>query len=549
MAKDINIHVKTRGTAETKRQLDSVGQSVDKAGSSTEQMGQKAERSSNWFTGAIRKMIGPLGLAALTGSLAAAAFKVAGFFDTLNQRCDAAVEKVRQMRAGYDGLFEAMDAYDEKSRMQVTASVNALLQQARVPAQVGLPVIEAYTRQFGALVGAGAVTQQQYDTGLREMLGYAARHGGPATADLISIAAGWRITAPDQQGVLRRQVAAAAQASGLTDEQLITALSRGMPTIKAMGWTPQQAIEAVAVIASGEAGRKRVSLPGTTFQALMAPQPGGIEAYGISPEIADDPRRLLAELTARRDTMDRQAFTRMLVKIYGTEAAAGAFKLVAEPRQAIRGALIEAAGEAGRQGEEAEQKRYETTLEATTAATEAARRQISLDLTEDEKYMEQVRQIGKEYQEVLRRREPEKQWLYEHVPLITPTIEQEEAAYRLWRGKLTEEERAAIKDPRRWKRSQDQAFAFQLTWQRMTPRQKLAALQGDHIPTFRGAGASGTREDQPIELSPPPPAEQQAPAEPVKITYHYDNRRIFNPVVGRSADDIYAGARAPRMVT
>jgi len=188
------------------------------------------------------------------------------------------------------------------------------------------------------------------------------RHGKEATADLISIMAGWSMVTPEQQGRFRRQIAAGAQQVGLTDADIISALGRGMPTIKAMGWTPEQAVETIAVLAARETGRKKMSLPATTLQGLIAPQPSGIEESLVAEaeakgkvtakaeaqikaraeELAQDPQQLLAYLTQKQQKMDQKAFTRLLVNIYGTEAAAGVSKLLIEPRRDIRQTLREA---------------------------------------------------------------------------------------------------------------------------------------------------------------------------------------------------------------
>jgi len=44
MAKNINIHIKTRGAEQTKQQLQGVGKSAEKVGDSTEKMGEGAKR-------------------------------------------------------------------------------------------------------------------------------------------------------------------------------------------------------------------------------------------------------------------------------------------------------------------------------------------------------------------------------------------------------------------------------------------------------------------------------------------------------------------------
>ena len=57
------------------------------------------------------------------------------------------------------------------------------------------------------------------------------------TPELITLMAGWGMTTPEQQGIFRRQIGAVSSKSGLTEEEIIAALGRGAPTVKAMGWT------------------------------------------------------------------------------------------------------------------------------------------------------------------------------------------------------------------------------------------------------------------------------------------------------------------------
>jgi hypothetical protein len=474
MAKDINIHLKTKGAAQTKQQLGEVGQSAKKVGDTTEEMGTKAKRGGGGVVSALKKLVGPIGFMAIASAVAAAAAKVGKFFDNIKARTDEAVRDVQDLRKAYTDLFEALDAFDEKSRQAVTKATNLLLQETGVTEEIGLPVIDAYTRQFKALVDAGQITQEQYDRGLKETLGYAERHGGGATKDLVAIMSGWGMVTPEEQGEFRRMIAAGAQQVGLTDEDVIEALGRGMPTIKAMGWSPQQAIETITTIAAGEVGRKKKSLPATTLQALMQPQLTKIEEYGISEEAAKDPKLLLEQLQKKRADMDQKAFTRMLVDIYGGESAAGVSKLLTAPRHGIGEVLRQAASEAGAEAERAEEEGRRGTLEARDAAGKARERQIELELTIEEQYMEDVRGIGWKRQKRLRINEPIRQ---EYREFFQYKVEEKEyAAYRDWVDRLTDEELAEV---RRKYGTRGRARGYdpeRIAWYEMSAKEKYEAL-------------------------------------------------------------------------
>ena len=546
MAKNINIHLKTKGGLQTKQQLNEVGQSARKVGNTTEEMGKKAKRGGGGVVGALKKLVGPIGFMAIGAAVVAAGVKVAKFFDDIKTRTDTAVREVQQLRAAYTDLFEALDAFDEKSRKAVTKATNVLLQQTGVTKELGIPIIDAYTRQFKALVGTGQITQEQYDRGLKETLEYGARHGGEATKDLVAIMSGWGMTTPDKQGEFRRMIAAGAQKVGLTDADVIDALGRGMPTIKAMGWSPQQAIETVTTIAAGEVGRKKKSLPATTFQALMAPQLAKIEEYGISEEAAKDPKLLLEQLQEKRADMDQKVFTRMLVDIYGTESAAGVSKLLTAPRRGISETLRRAARPEGIEAERKEEEDRKGTLEARDAKAKARGRLIALELTEAEQYMEDVRDIGKKRQARLRIDEPKRQ-LYRETITIGEAAEQEYAAYRDWADRLTDEERAEV---HRKYSEQGRIMAWEperYAWYKMTAKEKYEALvrtqpeetSGHTQPESVQPEKETQTELEPSAKLPPtnvpqqqPGVEQEVVPNVTNVTHHYDYGIHYYPRVG-----------------
>jgi len=568
MAKDINIHIKTQGVRDTQEKLRGVGKSAEKVGESTEKMGAKGSRGAAWLKKGIGSLVGPLGFAAIAMAVATAAVKVAKFFDDLKTQADESVRKIQQIRTAFEGLFEARGAFSEKQRAAVTKETTALLKETSATADIGLLVIEAYTRNFQSFVEAGKLTQEEYARGLQEMLGYAERHGGRATADLVAIMRGWGAVSPERQGEIRRMIATGAQVSGLTDEDVISALGRGLPTVKAMGWTPQQAIETIAILAAGEVGRKRMALPGTTLQALMAPQVSGIEEYLIAEaktrgklgdeaeaqvkaraeELGRQPRQLLAYLAQRRQDLDQRAFTRMLIDIYGTEAAAGVSKLLVSPRREIREELIRAAGIEGLEAEREEEEQSRLTQRRRDAKAKAAAQEEALDRTTIEQYEEDIREIGAEKLVKMRLRKPIRTKLRQIITL--KEREKEIAAEQKWVETLTEEDITAIREGMGWPPRLPAEM-----WRIMTPQERFEALTGgERIPQHllkRG------KKLMPAIGPPPEPLETEIPEpigaefqsvlglphsqRPVSVNHYYDNSIKYYPRVG---DDM-RGARFP----
>ncbi|MFZ0035634.1 MAG: hypothetical protein WAK60_11690 [Sedimentisphaerales bacterium] len=501
MAKEVNIHVKTTGTSETKQQIDDVARS-------TEEMGAKTSRAAGWMKSAFEVISG----VAILTAIATTARKISEFFDNIKTRADEAVRSTQELRAAYKDLFEALNAFDEKSRKTITKETELLLQKTATPQALGLPIINAYTRQFQGLLGAGQITQGQYDQGLKEMLGWGVRHGREATPELISIMAGWGMNTPGQQGEFRRMISAASQKAGLTEEDMIEALSRGMPTIKALGWTPQQSLEDIATLAQGEVGRKKTMMPAAVLQALITPQLSETQKMRIPKEIAEDPQQLLAYLGTKRGQMSQKLFLRTLVNIYGGEAAPGVFKLLEAPGGDISETLKQAAGPEGINAEIADERARKTTLESLQAATESKANLIRLPATTAEEYMEKIRKIGAEYQAKERIRHP---WLQairdiyfpgvgERVLRVDVPVEEqkENAAYQAWYENLTSEEKNQVP----WFKG------YHDVWNEKTPQQQYRDLmQIDAAPT---------------------------------IHHHNENIIIFNPVVG-SGEDRGIGPRIP----
>ncbi len=527
MSKDVNIHIKTPGAREGKRRLDKVGDSTKHVGGSVEKMGAKSERGGNKFTRMLGKMIGPLGIAGLATAAAAAAVKVAKFFDDIKKAADEAVRSVGAIREEYEDLFEAMDAYDEKSRESITKSTSRLLAKTMVPEKLGIPVVNEYTRQFKDLVETGHLSQADYNRGLEGMLSYGARHGGGATTDLIQIMRGWGMDTPEKQGELRRMISEGAAGAGLTDAEMIGALSRGMSTIRAMEWTPQEAVSKVARLAQGEAGRKKMSLPATTLQGLMAPQAAGAAEFGISEEVAQDPQRLYEELQRRRTTTSSKQYLRMLTKIYGTEAAAGVYKLTTPGGPDIKSQLDRAAGPEGAAAEAAEEEKRRGTMEARDARAKAIAREISLDLTEAEKYMEDVREIGFAEKKRLKIREPLRQRVREFFR-IGEELEKEDAAYMLWRRNLSPEQ---IEEIQQDYTEGHKGFAIDARWQGMTPKEKYESLT-EKSPVRQEVVPKVEAEVPWQEVVPKVEAEAAGQETTINYNYNYDNGQKFYPRVG-----------------
>jgi hypothetical protein len=493
MAKDINIHVKTEGTQQVNRDLQEVTQGVNKVGENVEQMGSRSSRALEWFASGIRSLAGPLGFAAIVATVSHLSGKISQFFSDLQNHCDEAVAKLQNLRKSFEGVFEAMDAFDEKSQKQVTKETTELLRKTSVTPEIGLPVIAEYARQF-----RGKLPPEQYQQGLEGMLGYAARHGKGATPELITLMSGFGMTTPEQQGTFRRQISAVSKTSGITEEDLIPILGRAMPVATAMGWKPEQILGDVGIIAAGEIGKRRLSLPSAALDALLNPQEGNLKKYHISSRQAQNPVQLFKLLAARGGKMSQMALGQMLSDIYGKEGAAGLSKLIETPGGAMAGDIQEAATPQAAAAETAEEAASRETMKRIDAQTQAVKMGIEQDVTDAENYKQKIREIGAAEQDRLRLRHPGLEKAREMITL--EFAEKGDAAFIRWLRNLSPEEKTRILNetvppsyfgpiPLVDKTSQ-QIFQLKQYYQGLTPKQQFEGLGTEDVNFMSNVGPS-----------------------------------------------------------
>jgi hypothetical protein len=516
MAKDVNVHIKATGGAEAKQQLEGVAQGAQKVGSGVQEMGSKALIGSGWVQKALSFLAGPLAFAGITGAIAGATLKIAQFFDQLKTRSDEAVQHVQKIRANFEELFAVMDTFSEKGRQALTLETTALLQKTAVTQQMGLPVITAYARRFQPFLDRGEITKQQYEQGQEQMLRYAGRGKAAAVPEMLDIMAGWQpaMVTPEEQGAFSRMVTETARISGLKEEDIVGAMLMSMPTIKAMEWTPEETLIAVATLAQSKKPRH---IP-TTLQALMGGEIPKELQKQIPKELSGKPRELFAHVQALQGKMPQQGYLDLLTKLYGAEAATGVLELTAGPPRGLPEAVTEAAGPAGAAREAQQERQRLETMEAYQAKGQAIGKATLLRRTPEEILMEAVRTAGIDIQEDLRTKEPLTQAVREFFQL--PTREKEAATYNAWVSTLTPEQKASIRKRRglfpqiRWKEDVIAWSPYAKEWLSKTPAEKFTAA-----------------EEIGLTITFPP-----------EIHYHHDT--IFNPVVDNKTD--LMGPRTPK---
>ncbi|MGA2678265.1 MAG: hypothetical protein ABSF37_03070 [Sedimentisphaerales bacterium] len=412
MAKDVNIHVKTDGAPQATKDLDGIAQGATKVGENVEQMGHRSSRAMDWFANGLKSLAGPLGFAAVIAAVSSLAGKVSQFFSDFKNRCDEAVDSLQNVRRGFEGVFTAMGAFDEKSRKGITTDTINLLKKTSVSQEVGLPVISEYARQFHGLVKSGQLSPEQYQQGLEGMLGFAARRGGAATPELITLMAGLGMKTPEQQGTFRRQIGAVAGEAGLTTEEIVDVLGRATPTATAMGWKPDEMLKYIGILTAGAIGRQRITLPTATLEALIHPHLENVNQYRMSPLLLKNPTKLFDFVASKQQKMNPQAFGRMLTDIYGVEGGAGVYKLLNSTGSNMPSVIANAATPQAALDEMAIEQASQGTQEREQALTDAMKLE---ELTKSDPlfYKKQIRQIGAQERETLDLEHPYIQKLHE----------------------------------------------------------------------------------------------------------------------------------------
>jgi len=490
MTKPINIPLKATGAEEAKAKLDGVAASAKGIGDAASQTKTRGERAFDWVKQGLASMIGPLGFAAVAGVIAGAAMKVAHFFDNIKKLSDEHIEKIKQMRVAYAELFEVLDAFDEKSRQQVTAEATRAFKKAAITEAEGLPVYTAYERQFQPKVKAGEMTKAEFEAGRQHALEYASLYGGPATAELVRLMAGLKINRPEEQAKFGRMVTAAGGAAGMTHEETVQVMQRSMSKLQMMGWSPQKSLEMLMTIAAGETGRQKTVLPTATVEALEMTQITDEQKrqYKISKAGAENSRALFEELAAKQGAMPKEAFNKMLIDIYGNQAAIGISKLMREGIEAQHRAVEEGIGPSGIKKEVEGLPAKKEALEGMTAITEGTIKEILQPFKKQQAIENEIRRIGQAEMERRRIEEPLEQKWQEVQDLGQMEKRKENAAREYWLRKMSPQERKETEDYlQTYKRPiENRGFYYQEFyttekdfWYQMTPEEKYQALTGE----------------------------------------------------------------------
>jgi len=484
MAKDINIHLKVKDSEEARRLLDGFSQDVQKIGGSVEQLGSKASAASGPLSSFADKLTGLLEMV----GLAAATMKVIRFFDTIKARSNEAVRDLEGVRKGFEGIFDAMGAYDEESRKKIVAESAGLMKETGTPAETAKPIIAAYARAYKGDVDSGKISQQQYDKDLKTMLSWGALHPGTAAPELIKMLPGWNVSAD----VATRMVSATAGKSRLEEVEVTEALSRSQSTAQMMGWSLEKTLETIGNVGTREEGRMRTSMPMQAIEALGRPTIPDAEKLGelfgeknkhkqermkksLESQKPEDIAEGIRGYTANMPPEQRNKF---LTAFYGAADKAVLKSWTAGPEMGV--AIEQAAGPAGAAAAEEQRAKWMGTDVAQNAQTAADVQMIQEKLTADEKTMENVYKRGEAQQKIKQiQGSLLEKAADEIISRIAPEYSKERAAKLAWIESLSQEEKEAIaNNPQVGHEGIGDVGGLNWTWKQMSPKQKEQSSSG-----------------------------------------------------------------------
>ncbi len=417
---DIDLQVAVRGTAKAKRKLRETGKATKKMG---DDIAGGAKKATKGIEGLAQSFVGRLGLTAAITAVVLAGVKFIKFLDEVKAKVDLNIQAVLTYRKTLESLQESTGAVGEAERVNVARNVALLATQTGASVALTKDIADQYRRQF-----VEQMTPDDFAKARRETIGYAARHGGPATADLIRVMGGFGVTTAEGQGAFRRQIAASAERFKITDAEMIGLMGRLQPTAVSLEMTPEESMAKLGILAQGLTGRKARTLPVSTLEALALPTESAAQRLGLGEGAT--PGAIFQEFQKQAAGMTPAERHLLAGRLYSTAGAAGAVKLIAAGRPDTE-FLRQAAGPVGRAAEEEDQRQFLGTLEARQNIVDASRLFEKLKAPRKQQTQKLIRDIGREYQEQYQRDTPIAQEFRERL-IIGRGAEAEEAARRRW---------------------------------------------------------------------------------------------------------------------
>jgi len=503
MAKDVNIHVKTSGVADSEAELQALWLETQKGGDVVEQTGSKMERASGKISEGIREafraLVGPLGIAGIVTLAVAGIRRIIAAFDDMKKAAAEAVQELANQQRAAASYFEAFDAYSGPKRKAALTQARGVQAATGLPFEASMQLLETQKRAFGEI--SPQSTQQ--------FAAYWQLHAGAQTTDLIRWMAESGIKTPEHQGQIMRMISAVAKESKLTDEELIGPITAHAQRFKYLGWSPEQAItytgKALAGLSEAESSRVMRGL----FESLEGFTEEEARKMKVPPKIAASEQARIEWLQAKVATMTPEQNRIILKRLYGTMAPY-VTKMLFEPispeiQATLTYTATPEAAEKARQNFLEWQKTEEVQLKMTKG--KAVRPEAAV--TPEKTTQILIREQGKAYLEYLRIVNPVKYQAIKFLGL-SETAEEEMAARELWRtGQPTEK-----------------------------PPGLFETIAIGVIPTY-GAGKIAKR----MYENPPgwggiSEEERLAGVEKAaqQINIHYHNETIHNPVTGSKKD-------------
>jgi len=479
MAKDINIHIKTRGGPEAKQQLDKASKSAKGIGTSMEQASNKAETAKTSMLSNLKTIAGVAGFAGLASAATAMARKIINAFDDMKKAANEAVAEMAGLQRQSADYFEAMGAWTPEQRKAELKRISAFQAKAGVSRTAAMSILETQKRQFGAIDEAAA----------EQFAGYWQLHAQESTTDLMRWLAASGITDTARQGQVMRMISATATQTGLKDPELIQGIVRYSQEYRQLGWTPEQTITNIGKGLSGLSQREaRKALSGIvegikTFSEEKALEMGAPEVAAASAE------QRFEWASAKLKAASPQGRARLATEMFGKTYGAYVTKLVTGEMspQAQRAIDYAKTGRAAREEREAVLA-YRHTPEGILGQAAGIGGQFAAEVSEEQAYEAAARDVGKSYLEFLRRT-PTGRIKYEKIKALGLGAEHEKelaakALYEQQEGKLHPMMRQGEFGPGGFYHIK---VGMGSDWETMSDEERFKALQNVNHPAIQSA--------------------------------------------------------------
>lgn len=413
MSKNVDIHIRAQGADKARSDIEGVGRE-------TKHLGSRTARAGEWIKNALGSLIGPLGFAGLGATAVLAIRKIISALDDMKKAVAEAVQELANQQRAAANFFEAMSAYSPAQRRAAIVQARGVQATTGLSFESSMQLLESQKRTFGAI-------QPDVTT---QLAGYWALHGGPSTLGLVRWMGESGLKTADEQGRILRMVGAVAGQTGLTDEEVIRAITSRGELFRYLGWTPEETITNVGKAIGGLSPSEASRAMRGTFEAIAALDKGKAKELKIPRPYAESAKGRLEFIKKRAAVMSPEQRTAYMYEAFGAAAPYVSGFLLEPISPEMQQALAYAATPQAAEEERQRVSGFRRTAEAQMEMAAGGAGVFETMVTQRDQMQATIREYGKRYLEYLRRTDRLK---YEKIKTVglSEELEYERAALEL----------------------------------------------------------------------------------------------------------------------